>query len=43
MAYITTISMSETDKHFVKENHISLSRFLREKLNETRLELEKDN
>ncbi len=40
MAFVTCISMTESDMRFVKENNISLSKFLREKLKETRTVLE---
>jgi len=40
MAFVTTISMTESDRRFIKENNISLSRFLREKLKETRSSLQ---
>ena len=36
MAYVTTISMNESDRKFIKENNISLSRLVREKIAETR-------
>jgi len=43
MPYVTTISMSESDRQFIKENNISLSKFLREKLNETRSSLKEES
>jgi len=29
MAYVTTVSISEDDRHFIKENNISLSELVR--------------
>ena len=40
MPYVTTISMTESDKRFIRENNISLSKFLRQKLKETRSSLQ---
>jgi len=36
MAYVATISISEDDRQYIKDNNISLSKFLREKLAESR-------
>ena len=36
MAYVTTISMTEDDRQFIKDHNICVSKFLREKLAESR-------
>ena len=36
MAYVMTVSITENDRQYIKDNHISLSKFLREKLAENR-------
>jgi len=36
MAFVTTISITEDDRRFIKENNICISKLLREKLSETR-------
>ncbi len=36
MPYVATVSITENDRQYIKDNHISLSRFLREKLAEDR-------
>ena len=36
MAFVTTISMTESDRLFIKDNNICISKFLRQKLKETR-------
>ena len=40
MAFVTTISISEGDRQFIKQNNICVSKFLRQKLKETRSSLE---
>jgi len=40
MAFVTTISITESDRRFIKDNNICISKLLREKLSETRTSLE---
>jgi len=36
MTFVATISISEDDRQYIKDNKISLTKFLREKLAESR-------
>ena len=40
MAFVTTISITEDDRRFIKQNNICISKLLREKLKETRSSLQ---